>query len=236
MIDGEQIIVSSTFNTNKIKLEYSTDVQPQIYINGKDIMEHGGGSTSEAKVVDNSTFSFLNEISPQNNEFINLTGDIHIKIVYDKIQTQNQVLKGKWIFEFTTNKDKIPVDTKTIPINRNFITDKGLKITIKDLRISPIATKLDYAISDSLNYVIDFNLQDESGKEIPFVSGNGGSYSQASPGSQGVYCYDILSGNITKLKITPVLKAMKQPKEGSHEETVDYKRVLVEETFEIKVK
>ena len=236
MIDEDEIIISSTFNSSKVELSARASVGPQIYINGKDIMVDGFVGSSEVNPINFSTLSFFNKVMPKDNKFMKLTGDIHVKVVYDRIRTENKTISGNWVFEFTTNKDKLSETIKKIPINKSFTVNPGPKITVSDLSVSPVGMKLKYTISDSLNYIINFILSDEKGNQIPSISGAGGSYSEANPEANGVWNYDIIDKSITKLKITPVLKAIKKTKSGSHEETVDYTKVLEENSFEINIK
>lgn len=227
IIDEDQIIISSTVTSDKAQWQQSDSVFPEVYINGKNIMKNGYGGGSYAKVIDNSTCSFFSSVIPNNSNFMELTGDLRVKVVYDKIRSGNTALKGKWTFEFTYNKDKLSDNVKIIPIDRNFTLEDGAEITIKNLRITPVTTKLEYNISDYLKYHLDFIVKDDNGNELKWLS-------QYERSGEAMCMFETLNNGIEKLKITPVLQVITPPKEGEHEEVAGSKHILEDQSFEVR--
>ena len=91
ILDDDQILISSTFSSDKVKWDPSAFVETEVYVNGKDIMYNGGAGGSLAKVITNSTASVVSSIAPSNTELLALTGNLHIKVVYNKIHTNYMV-------------------------------------------------------------------------------------------------------------------------------------------------
>ncbi|HEY5560590.1 MAG TPA: DUF4179 domain-containing protein [Clostridiaceae bacterium] len=238
MMDETGIMIDSTFSkyTNNWSWATSSSLEPQVFINGKNILESGYGSGTSAIVIDSSTCSFLNDISPSDKKYLNLAGDFNVRIVFDKVNNGDRVINGNWVFEFTSNKDKISEITRRLPINKSFTTDEGVKVTIKDIRFSPLKTELDYYTSDALHFDIQFKLEDENMKEYACNSGFGNSYSEENPETIGYYGYDIIDDKIDKIKITPILKAMVMPKDGDHEIRVGYTKVLDAQAIEVNTR
>ncbi|WP_027625942.1 DUF4179 domain-containing protein [Clostridium lundense] len=108
ILDGNQVVISSTINSDKVKWKESAVVlSPQIYINDKNIMAAGGGGSSKQKKIDDSTCSFRNFLILNDKDLANLKGNLHVKIVYDTIFNGRDELKGNWAFEFNYNKDNM---------------------------------------------------------------------------------------------------------------------------------
>lgn len=236
ILDGNQVVISSTINSDKVKWkESAVALSPQIYINDKNVMAAGGGGSSKQKKIDDSTCGFLNFLILNDKDLANLKGDLHVKIVYDTIFNGGNELKGNWTFEFNYNKDKILKNIKTVPINRTLNLDSfkldNAKVNIENLRISPIATTLNFTQTDERKYNMSFIVKDQDGNEVKWFTGSVGN-------GPSCFIYDTSEKNIRKLKITPVITVYKGEKRtGPHEvaREEDYTKVLQEQTFEVNM-
>ncbi|MEW9094320.1 MAG: DUF4179 domain-containing protein [Clostridiaceae bacterium] len=222
LLDDDNIVISSTLKSDKVNLDKVIVPFPDIYINGEIISE--GGSESSKKIND-STYMFFSRI---NIKAMNLHGDFNMKIVYENrnmaLTKPTKMLKGKWVFEFTTSKDKLMAEVKTIPINKDFTLENGQEINVEDLRITPASTRINYKMLNGKEYDVLFIVEDQEGNKLKLNSGHTlieNSYIR----------FDALDKDITKLKITPYVISGKEGKEKT-----DYYKVLEEEAFEINIK
>lgn len=219
LLDDNRIVLSSTFSSDKVNWENVLHPFPRVYINGKEVIEGGGGLT---KKIDDSTYTFFSSIDTNKME---LKGDLNIKVVFYDIRVKNgDTLSGKWSFYFSANKDKLIAEVKTIPINRKLTLDSGQEITIESIRVSPVSTTLNYTMHNGEKYDTHFIVKDQDGKELQPSSGQ-------TMSEHNFFRYETLDKSITKLKITPYLTS---GYEG--EKKTDYHKVLEDEAFEIDIK
>lgn len=219
LLDDNRIVLSSTFSSDKVNWENVLHPFPRVYINGKEVIEGGGGLT---KKIDDSTYTFFSSIDTNKME---LKGDLNIKVVFYDIRVKNgDTLSGKWSFYFSANKDKLIAEVKTIPINRKLTLDSGQEITIESIRISPVSTTLNYTMHNGEKYDTHFIVKDQDGKELQPSSGQ-------TMSEHNFFRYETLDKSIAKLKITPYLTS---GYEG--EKKTDYHKVLEDEAFEIDIK
>ena len=235
VLDDGQILISSTFKSNKIKWDESSLVVPKIYINGN-LVSNGGGSCKATKLND-TTCNFLSSVTLK--DLKNLSGNLDFKVEYDKIFAKDGV-EGNWTYKFASNKDKLVLVEKTIPINKNIAYDGDKKISIDNLKISPISTTLNFTMLNyektyyNRNHSIEFIVKDQDGKDLHWTSGN-------TMVENSFWKYDTLDKSITKLKITPVFVDFGQPTKVdensySYDSKNEIRKVLDDQSFEIKIK
>ena len=224
LLDDNQLIISSTFISEEIEWDERVCAFPEVFINGRDVMEKGGGGGTLVKKLNASAcnqFAFVNT----NNIDQGLEGDLRIKVVFDRIRIdQGKEIKGKWSFEFTTNKDALAARTKTVPIGRRLTLDSGQEITIDNLRISPVSTTLHYTMTGGNTYDMHFIVTDQNGQELPVNSGQ-------TMTEHSFFRYSVLEEGITRLHITPYLIS---GYEG--DKKTDFKKILKEEAFMVDIK
>lgn len=231
LLDDNQIIISSTFFSDKVKLSEASVSFPQLYINGKDVMEKGGGGGFKVKKINNSTYTFFASINT--NKMI-LKGNLNMKVIYNDIWIDNETkIEGNWSFNFVANKDKLMGEIKTIPINKKITLDNGQVVTIGNIRVSQATTTLNYTMElpngkDITNgegkYDVLFHVKDQTGKLLRMNSG-------VTMIAHNFLRYEALDNNITKLQITPYLIS---GYEGEKKE--NFHLVLEKESFEITIK
>lgn len=223
LIDDDEIIISSTFRSDKVDWDKAITPFPELYINGRSV---GGNGSASSKKIDKSTRSFFARIDVKD---IKLKKNLNIKVVYDNIDViksanSYDTLKGKWSFEFKANKDNLLAELKTIPINRSFKLENGQEIKVVDLRITPASARINYKMLNGKKYDVHFMVHDQNGNELKPNSAH-------TLVEDSYFRFDTLDENITRLKITPYVIS---GEEG--EKKTDYHKVLENEAFEINIK
>jgi hypothetical protein len=236
MLDDNQIIISSTFNSSKVNWDDARDANIRVFVNGKDVLEEGGGGSTRIKRINESSCSFLhsvdlNSMKPQ--------GDIRVKVVYDDIILKNnKKIEGPWSFKFTANCSKLAEEVKTIPINKKITLDEGQEVIIENIRISPIGATIYYSMSYETErqtaYYLDFIIKDKKGKELKFNSGTLKSDTSELTFTKAFIRYAIPDEGETMLYVTTHLKAYDIPANNG-EQRIKYDKLLEDETFEIMV-
>lgn len=153
LLDEGRLVISSTFQSNEIKLDNIFLPFPDVYINGKEV--NGGGGGGREKKQNDSTYTFFTAV---NLGTVNTRGDLDIEIVYRNISMHNkQSVKGTWRFAFTTSGDKLLPETKEIPINQSFALENGQQIKVQNLKVTPISTKLNYQMMNGTQFDVLFS-------------------------------------------------------------------------------
>lgn len=157
---------------------------------------------------------------------IDISKELDIKIVFEDIHMRNNdsMLGGEWGFSVKASGEKLMSDIKTIPVHKQFELENGQKIEVTDLKITPVSTKLNYKISNPIDYHVFFIAKDQNGKELRFKSGmidEKNSYIR----------FEKLNDDVKKLIFTPDIMSVKAKGEKTR-----YKKVLDEETFEVIIK
>lgn len=221
ILDGQALVISATTSVHEPYEEYVSMASPRVYINGKDINR---GSTGMSEQKDESTYVSISNIYLDDAEITE--GDIDIKVVYDTIHVGNKKVKGRWVFEFKTNRESLLADTKTKEVNRNIVIDNTQDIYVSNVQITPLATTIEFRLKDR-NYDIGFKIEDQDGNEIEERD----SSLRSDKEIRGICRYKALDNSVTKIKITPWYKSI--PKESGRDSN-DY--VYMEDaSFEIEV-
>ncbi len=220
LLDEGRLVISSTFQSNEIKLDNIFLPFPDVYINGKEV--NGGGGGGREKKQNDSTYTFFTAV---NLGTVNTRGDLDIEIVYRNISMHNkQSVKGTWRFAFTTSGDKLLPETKEIPINQSFALENGQQIKVQNLKVTPISTKLNYQMMNGTQFDVLFRIEDQNGKEVKRVSGH-------TLAENSHIRFETLNDYVGTLKITPYVISG----EEGEKKTDDYK-VLHDRVIEVEVK
>ncbi|WP_243524785.1 DUF4179 domain-containing protein [Bacillus pseudomycoides] len=224
LIDEGQIIVNSTFKSNRADLK-DMFPSPNIYINGKALNGSGGGNQ---KKVNDYTYTFFSaiDLKDENMREMNVEGELDIQVVYRDItlMSHKSSVKGEWGFSFKASGDKLKAETKTIPIQKHFTLENGQKIEVEDLKISPVSTKLNYKMLKGNKLDVTFSAKDQNGNELKFVSGH-------TLLEDSYWRFEKLDDSVTQITFTPTVTS---GEEG--EKKTDYRKVLKEEAFEVVAK
>ena len=217
MLDEGQLLISSTFHTelSDKDLEYNWYSNIDVYINGRK-SELGGGGGPEG--ITNSAVNYFWTSDLKNS---NLQDNQQIKIVFHNLERSDskKLIKGKWSFEFTASGEKLMADKKSIPINKYFTLEDGQKVTVEELIVTPVSTRLTYKMENNSNDLF-FRIEDQSGRELQ-------EFSARTSGNHNYNRFVAVDSHVTKLKIIPYIY--------SHDAGGDEK-VLYDEMFEIDVK
>ena len=183
-----------------------------VYIDDKKFILGSGGTSFEKEVDDKQDFlTTIGLYSIDNDddgyvdveqynllENIDPNKDYEMKVVFEQIGIQQvgflsgakysdfNDIDGKWEFNFTVNGENIINKTKTYNIDKAIeINDEEFKanLHIKELRVSPISTKLIYTVKmgdgyEFKNRHIDIELQDQDSNVIALGSSGGGNKEQ----------------------------------------------------------
>lgn len=168
ILNGNELVVSTTFKNEKsdLKIE-SINAVGEVFINGVELSE---SSIGVGKIAEDSTFQQVVTYSLKDNE---LKGDLEIKIIYSSILLNGEVANTKpYVFDFTTNGDKLAGDTIKLPINHSFTLENGSIVTLKSYVSNKVSTKLFLDI-DNVNksevvYDIQLRGYDNCGNKIVF--------------------------------------------------------------------
>lgn len=139
----------------------------QLYINGHD----ASTGTMSTSVGNDQTAQFL-EIHDLDKDY---TGNnLKIKMIYSEIQTSTKDVKGKWVFEFDLDAEKLYKDSGNYNLNHEVKIDDNKTIKFKKYRLNDVGQRIwfdyvknkdpmeDYQImlkgEDDLGNKVDFNL------------------------------------------------------------------------------
>lgn len=223
VLDGDKLIVSTTIKNNEGKIEGYLNSSESIYINGKLI--NGGSGGGSKRIDDNTIESTISYDLGENNT----NGDIEVKIKYRDLWTENEKIKGPWVFEFKTNGDELMADTEKIQIDNKFVLENGDEVTIENYTSNSLGQKIYYSKTGNENkYDIKLEGTDNLGNKVEVWSKN-------SSNKCGLLTrYDLdgpLSSEAKSITLTPY--AVKYP-EQSGKMSDDFKKVG--EAFIIELK
>lgn len=110
ILDDDQLIISSTFQTYQVNLADVLFLFPKVCINGNEMTS---GIIKDNIKINDSTYTYLAAISLEN---VHVEDKLNMKIVYENIEMispNNPIeLYGKWRFSFTVSKEELVAATK----------------------------------------------------------------------------------------------------------------------------
>ncbi|GIP14720.1 hypothetical protein J40TS1_03620 [Paenibacillus montaniterrae] len=225
LIDTGRLIISSTFHSNTVDLGNISRPFPSVFINDRDVFEHGGGGSTSVNKIDEQTYSFISAVDLRDTS---IEGELQIKIIYDNLRDlqDDEIYKGNWGFSFETSAEQLLGDMRTISINRSLILDNGQEIQIENLELSPISTRLNYKMINGTEFDVHFEVHDSDGTILKPVS--------ATTASENSHIrFPKLDEGTRTLTIIPYLLSGKEG--GSAAERSKEKTYLYEERFEIDI-
>lgn len=222
ILDGQALVLNTTFEFDEPIEGQLVHASREVYINGKVVNRGGtGGGNKE----DENTYITASNVYLHDTEIPE--GDMDIKIVYKAIYMGDKTIKGRWVFEFKTNRDSLLADTKVMKVDKEIIINEEQIVYIDNVQVTPLATTIEVWLNDRI-YDVGFKIEDQDGNRI-----EAGSMSLSrGEGFTGVYRFNIIDETVTKLKVTPWYKTMI---EESGKDSNDY-TYIEEESFEVEVK
>lgn len=217
LLDDEELYVNSTFKSTKIDLSEASPFL-SVYVNG----EHYGSGGLQVEKVNDYTYTFLYS---HDMPGIDLSKELDIKIVFEDIllREDEKIWSGEWGFSVKTSGEKLLVDTKTIPVKKQFQLENGQQIEVNELKITPISTKLNFTIKNDIGYHVFFTAKDQNGNELDFNSG-------VTDEKNSHIRFEKLSDDVEKIIFTPDILPVGQREEN------DRGQLLQEESFEVQIK
>lgn len=182
VLDGNDLIVSTTFDTEKEFEDGYIFDNATVYINGE---RKGAGSSGSSGAIDRNTVE-----SVINHDIEDaITGDVDIKIVYSDIRYTEEgkeiKIKDKFVFEFSTNGDNLKIDTHTVNFNQKFELEDNETINLTTFTSNSVGQKIYY--SRDIHNLADYDLKligkDNLGNDIEF-------YIYRAREDYGVFIYD----------------------------------------------
>lgn len=222
ILDGQALAINTTFDFATPIEGHMVHASRDVYINGKKIMN---GSTGGGRKEDEYTYVTVSNIYLHDTEIPE--GDIDIKIVYKSIHMGDKKIKGKWVFEFKTNRDSLMADTKVTKVGKEIVLDENQSIYVDSVQVTPLATTVEFWLNDRF-YDIGFAIEDQDGNKLDV-----GSISLSrGEGFTGVCRFKAIDETVTKLKITPWYKSIP---EKSGRDSSDY-TYMEDESFEVEIR
>lgn len=213
ILDDNQLILSTTYKSNKKLDEMGIIFTTNIYVNGRNICDGASGSSEK---IDEFT-----EVEVTYNDLIDtLKGDLDIKLVFSDPLINGKTIKGDWIFAFKTNGDELALDTKKVLLNNTFELENNQKIILEKYTSNNLGQKI-YFSKDPKNTDYDMILKgyDDLGNKVEFI------YWRARD-NKGIFKINTLDRNLSKkakaLYLT--LYAVEFP-EGNGRLSNDFKKV-----------
>lgn len=220
--NDKQLIISTNVSSDRALNEHETfDTESTIYINNKKVkfISVGGG----LKNIDEYTTQDVCEYDLSALENVDLSGELHIKILYTKVMVNYEDTKrGTWKFEFKTNGDQLKLDTKVIKLDNIFILDNGEKITLEKYTDNALGENIYCKVENfkrKESYDIMLKGTDDLGNEVEFYLSRGSKDSK-------VLKYNNIDGNINEnAKILILTPYAKKIPEKSGEISNDFKQI-----------
>lgn len=194
ILDHEELIVSTTIQSEEKIEEGYADACTTIYSNGKRISDGSGGGSSQ---IDDYT---IEEVMHHKLN-VPLTGELDIRIVFSDIHVNQKTKSGKWVFEFQTNGEMLAKDTKEVLINHCFTLEDENKIYLEKYTNNNVGEKI-YFSMDKKNYDYDMQLKgkDNLGNPVEF-------YLSSMNGKKGIFKLERFSSSsdekATSYELTP---------------------------------
>lgn len=229
VLNGNELVVSTTINYDKNNSKIkSIHAFGEIFINGNKMSTSSAGT---GKFIKDSEFQ---DVSTYSIKSLQLKGNSDVKIVYSSILLNGEEVKiNPYIFEFTTNGDKLASDTVRLPINHSFTLENGNIVKITNYESNSISKKFALTIENNKNsktvYGIQLRGYDDCGNKIVFEPVN-------MSDKQGMLKLSTVLGQeisdkATKITLSPY--AIAYPEQNIRLSS-DYKQVG--EEFTVKVK
>ncbi|MDE7016116.1 MAG: DUF4179 domain-containing protein [Lachnospiraceae bacterium] len=198
----------------------------ELAINGKKIYSGssgGGRFLDEEHTVTGVDMSYdVDDIDmAQENQF---------RLTFHELDVESDV-KGKWEFQFYAEGADLIADTVRIPIQKEFVIEDGVSVTLEELSTNELEQRIGYHIEGSSTYIVMVQAEDDTGRKIQFSTRrfdgrNGDGYMQNEEMTDGGRIAD----NAGSVSLT--LYATKLPEE-SGQMSHDY--VQIGETIEVDI-
>ncbi|OOM14569.1 DUF4179 domain-containing protein [Clostridium saccharobutylicum] len=235
VLDNNELLISTNISSDRILKDYEIwHGEMNLYINNKKVKFTGesGGS----KNIDNYTTQQVAEYDLDSIKDMDLSGYLNVKIIFSEMAENYQDdINGTWKFEFTTNGDRLKIDTKTVNFDYEFDIENGEKYILEKYTDNALGQKLyGKIINNSINnetYNILLKGYDDLGNKVEFDLSRGRK-------EWFVLKYEnVLCGNLnekaSKLMLTPY--AVRMPEQsGKAPSSDEYKKVGDEFTINIK--
>ncbi len=162
---NNKIFISTAVSSENEVIEEGNNFIPhlRLYINGE-YMNATHLHTSYK--IDESTQGLISEVL-LNEEF---EGDMDINVEIAGVDINDEYIKEKWEFKFSTNGEELAEKTYSEELVRDFDLGNGTEIRIENFTTNPISTNI-YYTTDSLMH--DKNIEivgvDNLGNEVKFV-------------------------------------------------------------------
>ena len=195
ILNGDELIVSSTLKSNEPIGEHGINSYGKIYINGKLV---DTGAAGGAKAIDNYT---MEETLIYDINSIHTDKDLNIKIRYSNVSLQNNEVKGPWEFEFKSSGEELALATKELDLGYSFTLESGEKIILNKYKTNDIGQKIYYTAENKAeSYDMVLRGNDDLGNPVEFYLSRGSK-------TDGVFKNSSIDGNISseakELRLTP---------------------------------
>lgn len=222
----EKIVINYTIQrADGQPMERIPSSDDTLYINGKrcDGASGGGGFLDEAQTTAGVAVSY--------HIFgADMSGQNAYRLKIRSLDMENEV-RGKWDFEFTADGTDLIADTKRIPIQKEFVTEDGVDVTLEELALNELEQRISYRTAKDTDYIFKLVAEDSAGRQVQFDTQTYRGKEGAGTMINAEILYDgRIDENAGTVKMT--LYAVKMP-EGSGRMSDDY--VQVGETFEIEL-
>jgi hypothetical protein len=174
IIDGDQLYFATIVDTGK-EMDM-TNLDYEIFINGKRILNAGGGAVTNPI---NESETIISTHYNKKIKDIKLTGNMDIRILFKDlnyyVDNIPKRIKGKWEFKFTANGEELMAKTTSIPIDYSFnIGDE--KYILEEFRYNPVSQnihgKIEVDRKGISRYDIVLKGEDNLGNIVEFNSGS----------------------------------------------------------------
>lgn len=94
----------------------------------------------------------LNGNAPKND--IKVKIDFNELMLMTKTKTVAETIKGSWNFQFSSSREKLAANTKTISLNKEVKVNSGeitKKVKLNDIKITPLAVSIEYLNDVAIN-------------------------------------------------------------------------------------
>ena len=167
ILDDNQLVVSSSIQSDTKMSEMGVIDSANIYVNGKRVSSASGGSSQ--KTDEYTQESVIN----YELEGVDTQGKLDIEILYNSLHKGEEVIKGDWDFRFQADGAKLEADTKHVDLEEPFILPNGSKVIFTEFTSNNLGQKI-YFQFDNWNYkndpMYDLKLEgtDNLGNQVEF--------------------------------------------------------------------
>lgn len=142
---------------------------------------------------------------------------------------EEDVVKGKWYFQFTARGEDLIADTRRISIQREFTLGENAAVTLDTLELNDLEQRISFHGEGISGYILMLMAKDDTGREVEFDTKTFRAQSGKGYMQNQEVLYDGRIGE-TAGRVTMTLYAVEAPKESGQIGN-DYKQVG--ETFEV---